>query len=258
MCFATIHVLIYIMFCYIVAIIAGGLFLITCVLIFYWIRRQQRLAKRGDHLAVESVIFPVFVNVLWIVAFTNLCVFLLTVLVTPPDINLNGGGKGRWTDDVLYAVAWGVQHAVIEGVAFLFMQKGLGMHAAQRAGTLALIWGLFGIVLFILVFTQMDAVATSATLLVWESCILLFFLVLWKCPIKYFYRRPASVLYAKFWVFARVVLMSANIIALYAPPNVYGYCYYAITSTIIFSLLQPTVMYYIFLLDSKYVHISSL
>ena len=48
------------------AVIIGLVFILTSFIILFWIKRQERLAQYGDHLAVKSVIFPVFVKVLYI------------------------------------------------------------------------------------------------------------------------------------------------------------------------------------------------
>jgi hypothetical protein len=43
----------------------GLMYISSSAFILYWIKRQEKLAQGGDHLAVKSVIFPVFVKVLW-------------------------------------------------------------------------------------------------------------------------------------------------------------------------------------------------
>ena len=48
------------------------IYLVNSFLILYWIRKQEDAAKLGDHKAVKSVIFPVFVDVMWLNA-VKLC-----------------------------------------------------------------------------------------------------------------------------------------------------------------------------------------
>lgn len=84
-------------------------------MIIFWLKRQEWMAQQGHHGAVASTIFPIFVSVLWCNAAVNAVVGLYLI----SDIN---GSIAHY----VIAVLWGLQHAVIEGVALLLMQKGLG------------------------------------------------------------------------------------------------------------------------------------
>ena len=60
-------------FLFVIAII----YLVNSFIILYWIKKQEDAAKLGDHKAVKSVIFPVFVDVMWLNAVSNSCVYYL-------------------------------------------------------------------------------------------------------------------------------------------------------------------------------------
>jgi hypothetical protein len=111
-----------------------------------------------------------------------------------------------------YLHRWGLQHAIIEGVAFLLMQKGLGYHAATTAGKYALAWGIVSIYVELQLLQQPDdAVGGGSgryvTMMLWEGGLATFYLVLWLCPRKYLYRRPAIFVYAQVWFCYRLLFI---------------------------------------------------
>ena len=74
--------------------LTGLIFIVTSFIILFWIKRQAKIAQYGDHLAVQSVIFPVFVKVLYLNAFASLYVgIILITLDEPTDQNMGEGGK---------------------------------------------------------------------------------------------------------------------------------------------------------------------
>lgn len=76
------------------SLLTGFIFIITSFIILFWIKRQARIAQFGDHLAVQSVIFPVFVKVLYLNAFASMYVgIILITLDEPTDSSMGHGGK---------------------------------------------------------------------------------------------------------------------------------------------------------------------
>lgn len=76
------------------SLLTGLIYIVTSLLILFWIKRQARIAQYGDHLAVQSVIFPVFVKVLYFNAFASLYVgVVLITLDAPTDADQTFGSK---------------------------------------------------------------------------------------------------------------------------------------------------------------------
>eukprot|EP01037_Dinobryon_pediforme_P045008 gene45008-57206_t len=116
----------------------SALYFLVSVGIVYLIRRQQVHAEDGDDKAMKAVIFPIFMYVLWANALVNIYVGFVTLTFDYRrlgEASLNGQ---------LYAfsVMYGVQHVVTEGVAFMLMQKGVGINAATRSLRYAAVWGI--------------------------------------------------------------------------------------------------------------------
>ena len=118
------------------------IYLIGSLLIIYWIKRQEANARKGNdqiaNEAAQSVIFPIFVNVLWGNAIVNIYIGIitLTLSVSPYEIS----NISNWGIINAYCFMWAAQHAITEGVAFLLMQKGLGRHAAKQTLKLMTVW----------------------------------------------------------------------------------------------------------------------
>ena len=107
------------------------LYLFFSFLIIYWIKKQENNAKEtlyhntndDDNEAVKSVIFPVFVQVLWANTFINVYVGLVLLLV-----NFSATYIDSWGAKIAVSLVWAGKHTIVEGIAFLLMQKGLGNH----------------------------------------------------------------------------------------------------------------------------------
>lgn len=84
---------------------------------------------RGSNITAKSVIFPIFVDVMWTNSFLNFTVGVLLLTIEDPDTYAHPSLKST----VVYSVIWGLQHFLIEGVAFLLLQKGLGLNSALKA-----------------------------------------------------------------------------------------------------------------------------
>ena len=70
------------------------------------------------------MIFPVFVQVLWANTFVNVYVGLVLLLI---GTNYATISSETWIAKVTFSLVWAAKHAIVEGIAFLLMQKGLGI-----------------------------------------------------------------------------------------------------------------------------------
>ena len=61
------------------------IYLIMSLIIMFWIKKQEKnakyLASDFESLAAKSVIFPVFVNVMWLNSFLNMFIGLVLIIV---------------------------------------------------------------------------------------------------------------------------------------------------------------------------------
>lgn len=91
---------------------------------------------------------------------------------------------------------------------------GLGWNAAKRVTYRVLPWG--AIVFFCKFFAYgLPASDRSYVLLAqlfWQTIILVFYLSLWLAPFRHLFRRPAAIMYARFWTLFRVVAIAGDIL----------------------------------------------
>lgn len=226
----------------------SALYFFVSVGIVYLIRRQQVHAEDGDDKAMKAVIFPIFMYVLWANALVNIYVGFITLAFDYRRL-----GEASFNGQLYaFSVMYGVQHVVTEGVAFMLMQKGVGRNAAIRSLRYAAVWGVVTFVCYSIEYSGRNKKAQQFFGLLWNIVLLLFYGALWLTPQKRLYRRPALMLYAKFWFFFRIVCIV--VLALYALPatedaaqclNVFGTLYP-------FAILEPIVLYYTLLQDSRW------
>jgi hypothetical protein len=230
-----------------VMIALGALYFIMSLLIIYFIKRQEWKAQQGDDQAVKSVVFPIFVQVLWINAAINIYIaFIALAFDFSPYVTTTNQGA-IWA----FSLMWSLQHCLVEGVAILLMQKGLGRNAAVKAIRLICFWGIFA---FMVHWTEYNAPGVPSLLLdiVWNLSILAIYGSLWFTPMKNLYRRPAAIFYGKFWFLFRccLILISIAFFIPYTKPG--SDCLYVFGGLYSFALLEPFVLYYTFLQDSRW------
>lgn len=153
------------------------MYLIGGFMIVFWIKRQEQLAKDGDNQAVKSVIFPVFVVVLWANAFINMYISIVFVYVPIP---LHGGFT--LTTAILFSFMCFLQHFLIEGVLFLLLEKGMGMYSARKCFRRALAWATFTFICRFLQYTAEDPMVGFVLYFIWNMIILLLYLAVWTVP----------------------------------------------------------------------------
>lgn len=235
-----------------------GLFTMLIALLYFfmmfvtigWVKLNEKKAREEfSPMAVKSVMFPPYVNILWVTAFSNAFIGFL-FLVVPVKIT-NGDDDAS---EYLYPIAWAIQHFVIEGIAFMFMRKGCGVDAARQTFRYAAVWALITYFLMQIWYSTSHIVSITFYL-IWSVMMLTLFGSLWLLPLENLYRRPVAISYAKFWFCFRVV---ATITFCFSESGVeimenIGNCGYTFGPLLFFPLIQPYICYKALLADCMYV-----
>ena len=223
------------------------LYVLVSLIFIYFIKRQEKYAQLGDDQAVEAVIFPVFVKMLWINAAVNIYIAVIVLCFDFSPYVISRDSAGIWS----FSMMWTLQHMIVEGVAILLMQKGLGRNAAFRALRLVILWGIFSLMVH---WAEYSGQGLTAFMLdvAWGVIILVFYGVLWLMPQKNLYRRPAAIFYAKFWFFYRIAVTIIGSMFFIEQTEPVAECFYIFGSLFSFAVLEPLVLYYTFLQDSRW------
>lgn len=169
------------------------------------------------------------------------------------SIQVNIGDRNDGIVVILYSLAWTFQHAVIEGIAFMFLQRGCGRNAAKVSGKLTIAWCLFTFCLQMIV-NGTEGLPAIVAQIVWSLFMLIFYFIVWRIPQRMLFRRPAAILYSKFWFWFRLVAIALYILqeTKNTTLNAIGKCGYAFGPLLCFTLIQPFVCYWALLLDSRW------
>jgi hypothetical protein len=232
-------------------LLIGVLYLIMMNVTIIWILKQKKMAIQGDNLAVESVIFPLFINIMWLLALSDCYIGLLIIFL---PINLNKDIS--MVQFLLYPIGYIVQHGILEGIAFLLLQKGCGYYGSRKAGQWTFLWCAFTTVVMYLRFAQIPLLS-DLVYLFWCFILVIFYLLIWILPSKYLYRRTAVIPYAKFWCLYRsVMFLFLIIISLRSVTSdlveSVGNCGYDFIYLLFYPLIHPLVLYRTLLNDSRY------
>jgi hypothetical protein len=233
--------------------VIGFIYVCSSAVTIAWIRKQQHNALMGMEGAAKHVIFPIYLPIMWVSAFSDASVALVIFFV-----EVNTTNSSTWTAASLTAAALGVQHCVIEGIAVILMQYGCGMKAMQMA---ALRGGLFGLLAFsvCLFFYKSGSDSPGAVIayFAWLVVLLLFYGTLWLTPQQKLYRRPAIIYYARFWallvlleIFAITMEAVGHSVVPYA--GAAGLCIDNLAVLPAFVLFKPYVMYSTLLMESQW------
>ena len=141
---------------------------------------------------------------------------------------------------------------VTEGVALLLMQKGLGIYAAQTSFKQASIWAVITLGFMVLSFHKEDPERSFIASITWQSLLVIFYGGLWLIPQKRLFRRPAVIFYARSWCLFRLLCMSATLLYYFKETNPAGSCVYVLGNLFPFAILEPLLLYYTLLQDSKW------
>lgn len=231
----------------IVMVVLGCTYIFMSFIILYFVKLQEYYAQSGDTRALQSVIFPLYVRILWANAFVNLYIGLICFAFDFHPYGGEGSRGDRWT----FATMWALQHLVVEGVAILLMQKGLGINAARKAFKRAFAWGLWTLFVQISIYNTRHEVAFALNLS-WNAMLFAFYFCLWVTPQRRLYRRPAVIMYARFWCLFRAYCSLSSLLYYDEVTAGLGNCFYVFGSLFGFAFLEPLVLYYTFLQDSRW------
>lgn len=229
-----------------VLLVAGLLNVFMSLVTVIWIRRQRYLAQEetDNDEAVNSVIFPVFVRLLWLSVTVNIISGVSVILVP-----LHRAGENTPATAAIFGFVWAMQHGVLEGVAFLLMQKGCGQHAAKRARMWSFWWISFVFVLMFCAFYY-GSVITTVLSAVRDGVLVLFYFVLYFAPEQRLFRRPAALFYSKCWLIYRAFFLLLYTLMFLTHTEYLGNCGTILLSLFVFAVIQPLIMYTTLLRDS--------
>lgn len=164
------------------------------------------------------------------------------------DYSSGNNGATIW----LYSFAWTVQHAIIEGITFMFLQKGCGRYAAIVSSQWTFGWCLITFALQVVIYSSSGFfffLAQGA----WNMMQLVFYLVVWLVPAERLYRRPAAIAYAQFWFWFRLAVISCIALEASGVDILFeiGACSYAFGPLLTFTIVQPAVCYLALLNDCR-------
>lgn len=219
-------------------LVVSAVYFVETLILILLIRRQHRLAYRGESESSNLVIFPQFVTVLWVNACINIYI-AITFIFVPIPIN----GTYTHSNAVLFALLNSLQHFVTEGVLFLLMEKGMGARSAYQCLLKAISWGIFVFIIRYLNYTVEHHYTQFFTYLVWLSAVALVYLAVWITPKHMLFRRPAAIRYAMFWFFYQLLCICDFVLQSNSLTVPEGNCLYAFGSVFGFALAEPIVVY---------------
>lgn len=170
----------------------GLAYFLNAFVMLFWIYQQKRRALKGVDGAALHVIFPVYIPFMYMSFLSDILVGAL-VLFMPVNYN----GPNDWLMASVAGFIYGLQHFVLEGIAFTMMQYGCGFQAAYKAALFSFMFAVFTF-LDQLVVRRYEATAYSyGADLFWNTTLFFFYLGLWLLPETYLFRRPSILFYAK-------------------------------------------------------------
>lgn len=86
----------------------------------------------------------------------------------------------------------------------------------------------------------------------WDLIMIIFYCALWLAPQKSLFRRPAAILYARFWFCYRTVVVCTNILLFFKSTTNLGSCGYIFATVVLFAVFEPLVCYWTLLQDSRW------
>ena len=181
----------------VVRVVIGLWYFILAVYTVTWLNKRSKVALRGDDEASRAVIFPVFANLILILALSDIYfgIILLTVKIDPEETN------DTWAT-LMFSVGFLLQHLVAEGIAIMLMQKGCGAYALKKSTRLAFLYGAFTFGMVFIVYSGNEYSGLAFGF--WSGCMIAFYACLWLLPSHVLYRRPAIYIYSKIFLGYRI------------------------------------------------------
>ena len=225
-------------------VVFAGCYVLTSNISLYLYYINAKRASNADPAAVSRAIFPIYRWILIAQWFINSYIGILLYFYVPPTFGM------YWDQAAPYGIMYGIQHAMIEGVAMLFLQKGLGYNSVYTTCMYASIWGVISV--------TVEMVTLSATghlrsfvLLIWYVVMLLFYGALYFTPQEKLFRRPAVFPYARFWFIYRLAILIFFLFTVSDMEVTTTKCINTFIRFGLFALFQPLVTYRALIQDSE-------
>eukprot|EP00733_Pompholyxophrys_punicea_P001457 Pompholyxophrys_punicea_v1_NODE_734_length_1379_cov_4.425982.p1 type:complete len:303 gc:universal NODE_734_length_1379_cov_4.425982:405-1313(+) len=220
------------------------------LLILFLLYRDARLARTGHQTASERLVLPVYVWFLYILA---TIVLVQSLCNAGLDFSLLPIADNDLDVSIIFAILYGLNRYVYDGLTLFLIQEGAGFIAISRAAIFAIFFAICSMVVNFFLFYR-DSPAEDSVLvvldLVYQTAYLIFFLILLFAPVSFLYRRPALKNYNIYWfVFQSLSLISS--ILVWNEDDI-GYCVYYINLWVISGVCKPFLFYYTLLRDSQY------
>lgn len=228
----------------------GCIELLWTIGILGYLRIARNRALRGDAMSATTLVLPAYAAVLYAEVVTDAFAGLLGILVPH---RLEGHSLG---ESMLFGVAEGLKRLPMEGVLFFMLSTSAGMGTLRRAIAGSALVALFTTGLMTLVFhlpsREGDDLHELAFVIeeIWQSLMMVLYLVVWKSPTSWFFRRPAVRPYAAFWVVTRATFV-LSVVLRHAGQDV-GFLFYMVASGLLIGAVRPYVVYRTLALDSLY------
>ena len=227
--------------------IGASVYVLMTFFILLFIRyaswRAKNLMSDGDGVA-NSVIFPIFVYVLYVQALVS-C-FVGCIVAT---FSLDVDESNDILSSSLFAVAWALQHIISEGTVIILLQPGCGRYAFKNAVYTSIIWGILTFVLYVSIFTNIIYKPT-----VWRAIfdfgLVIFYGYLWLIPERYLSRRPSVIYYSKFWFIGSFIFLLLHLGYMFQLFRSSTWCGTYFFRIFIYAIMQPILSYLVFYYDS--------
>jgi serine/threonine protein kinase len=231
---------------------------------------KKRKALVGNEEAAETLVLGIYRYLFWyMLCITSLCAVVLATYsmynIDVDGVDVTGDGEYNMPPSLI-ATMWALNHAGIEGITFLLLQRGVGRAALQRVLVMTIAWSA---VTFVVVYAvqhwhnDMDAVyqlgngshhVMSIFLAMLYSAVLIVFygtivvapllfkgenyahsFIVQRCA-----QRPALRLYATFWL--TYELITAFDVALTWQGLYFPFCIESANRVLLFGIAQPFVV----------------
>lgn len=225
------------------------MYFVNSGIILYWIKKQEDEAKNGDHKAVKSTIFPVFVDVMWFNAAVNAYTSAVMLMIDQPQ---QGGDH---LSALMWASFFGLSHMVNEGVAYMLIQKGLGRNTQRQVLRRSIVWGFICFVVRYFTYLRVRKEEEGSMvfiLLFWKSLMVLFYGAVALVPSKHLYRRPAATYFARIWACWQILNLISSVLIAIRMASPIGLCVELFGAFLIYAIVQPIAIYSALLKDSEW------
>lgn len=232
----------------IIMFVLGLVYVSMSLVTIIFIKSQEIKASINDNYTEGTLsnIFPVFVYVLWLSALASIMSGIIVCLVPFDPILPN-----TLSSSLCYALVAALQHSVIEGIAFLLMQKGCGQYAARVAALWTLIWSIIVFLSTFVIYKVQGTVGDTVEIIL-DVGIFIFYMSLWLAPQAMLFRRPALFMYARFWAYFRLAAIIIKILFFFNQTESVAACGYVFATLLLFAIFQPLTSYWTLLQDSDW------